>query len=130
MFDFADPVRLFDDLFLPVIVLAVQLIRPETVLAGGGTNDFLVVDMQGDPVTVRQFLGQDRFVVPLDLLQVAVSVDDAVKADAVAPEEPADIPFRPEGGGVDPDLIPLDLEFPDQFRRSEPEPFTVKIPCP
>ena len=97
MFDFPDPVRLLDDFFLPVIVLAVQLIRPEAVLAGGGTDDFLVVDVQRDPVPVGQLLGQGCFTVPLHFFQMAFAVDNAVQPDAISPEEPPDIIFRPEG---------------------------------
>ena len=43
-------------------------------------------------------------------------------------EKPADIAFRPERGSVDPNLISLTLQVPDQFGSAEPEPFTEEIP--
>ena len=74
-----------------------------------------------------ELLGQNGFVIPLHLLQVAGSVDNAVQEDAVTAEQPADLAFRPEGGRVDPDLISLDLEFPDQFRGAEAKAFAIDV---
>ena len=84
MLEMPDSIRLCNDFLFPVLVLGVQLISAETVLAGIGANDFFVVDMQGDPVMVRELLGERRPVVALNFLQVALGVHDAVQTDTVA----------------------------------------------
>ena len=47
-----------DDLFLPVVVLGVQLVGLKAVLTGDGADGRLVVDVQGDAVLGRQLLRQ------------------------------------------------------------------------
>ena len=98
MFNFTDMLRRTEDLILPVVILGVELICPEAVLTGSGADHLLVIDMEGNPVTVRQLLRQNRMIVPLDFFHVALPVDDAVETDAIAAEQPSNIPGGAEGG--------------------------------
>jgi hypothetical protein len=90
-FHLLDLLRALDNLFLPVVILGIQLERPESVLTGCGTDYLLIVNMQRNTVSVRQFLRQRCFVVALDFLQVACSVDYSVKPYAGAMAQAADI---------------------------------------
>lgn len=75
MLQLPDVIRLLNDLLSPVVILGIQLVGPEAELAGGGTDDFLIVDVQGDAVAVGKFLGQGFPVVPLYFLQMPCAID-------------------------------------------------------
>ena len=58
MLQLPDVIRLLNDLLSPVVILGIQLVGPEAELAGGGTNDLFIIDVQGDPVALGKLLGQ------------------------------------------------------------------------
>ncbi len=75
MLELPDAVRLLNDLLPPVVILGVQLVSPEAELACGGTDDLLIINVQGDPVAVGKLLGQGFLIIPLYLLQVTGAVE-------------------------------------------------------
>ena len=75
MLELPDAVRLLNDLLPPVVILGVQLVSPEAELACGGTDDLLIINVQGDPVAVGKLLGQGFLIIPLYLLQVTGAID-------------------------------------------------------
>ena len=75
MLQLPDVIRLLNDLLSPVVILGIQLVGPEAELAGGGTNDLFIIDVQGDPVAIGKLLGQGFLVAPLYLLQVTGAID-------------------------------------------------------
>ena len=59
-------------------------------------NDVLIVYMQTDMVEAWYLLREHLLPVSLHLPQMALTVDDLVKADPVIPEQGADVRFRAE----------------------------------
>lgn len=121
-FEFFDPCRLFYDLFLPIVVFGVELVGAVAVFPAEGADYRFVIHVQRDPITVRELLREDRFVVPLHLSLVPLRVDYAVEADAVEPEEPFDVFLGPKGRGIDPYLIAEALQLAYELRRSGAQP--------
>ncbi len=112
-----------NDFFNPLVVLRVELIGPEAVLSAPGTDDGLIVHVQGDAVIIRHLLGEYRFLVALDLPEMPLRVDDPVKTDVIEPEQPPDIRLGTEGGGIDPDLVAQTLQLTDKPRGTQAETF-------
>ena len=107
LFQIPDADGLVQDLFGPMLVRLAHADGTEAVAPAVFVDDILVIDMKGNAVKTGHLLGQNLRSVALDLAQVALGVDDLVKADAVAGKEGAQVTLGPEGGGVDPDLEAL-----------------------
>ena len=112
-FNLADLCNTFQNLICPFIILCIELVGTEAILTGGGTDDVLIIYVQGDSVPVRHLLRQNGAAVGLDLLLMPVAVNNAVELDTVEAEQRFDITFRAERGGIDPYLTSLRLKIPD-----------------
>ena len=56
-------------------------------------HGLFIIDVQVDPVKVRQLHGQSLFPVALNLFFVPLAVDDFVEANAIEPKQPPQITF-------------------------------------
>ena len=109
LFDSANPKGFIQNFFGPAAVRLKYPKGPEPVYTAVLFNGFFVVNMQGDVIEVRHFLGQTGFSSALDFFLVALAVYDLVDFDAVSLEKGADILLRAKGRGIDPDFKALSL---------------------
>ena len=93
LFQAINPLRLPEHSLDPMLIRFHHTHDPVSVAKRVVPHGLFIIDVQVDPVKVRQLHGQPLFPVALNLFFVPLTIDDFVEAAALEPKQPPQITF-------------------------------------